>query len=45
MKPKTIILSTIILFSLVIRLIFLDIIPVGINNDELHFVMNAKSIY
>jgi 4-amino-4-deoxy-L-arabinose transferase-like glycosyltransferase len=45
MKPKAIILSCIILLSLVLRLLFLNIIPVGINNDELHFVMNAKSIF
>ncbi|MBU3935554.1 hypothetical protein KJ909_02675 [Patescibacteria group bacterium] len=45
MKPKILTLGIIILFSLTIRLIFLNIIPVGINNDELHFVLNAKSIF
>ncbi len=45
MKPKIIFLSIIILFSAIFRLLFLSKIPSGINNDELHFVMNAKSIY
>jgi len=45
MKPKTLILAIILLLSLVVRLVFLNIIPVGINNDELHFVLNAKSIF
>jgi len=44
MKTK-IHLIIILLFSGTIRLIFLNKIPIGINNDELHFVMNAKSIF
>ena len=45
MKHKLLILSLIVIFSAIIRLVFLNIIPGGINNDELHFVMNAKSIF
>lgn len=33
-----------LLLSLVLRLIFLDRVPTGITNDELHFVLNAKAI-
>lgn len=43
MKTKLIILGIVILFSGLIRLFYLDRIPSGINDDELHFVMNAKS--
>ena len=45
MKPKLLILSAIVLFSGLIRLIFLNSIPSAITNDELHFVLNSKSIY
>lgn len=45
MKPKLLILSIIVVFSGLIRLIFLNSIPSGITNDGLHFVMNSKSIY
>lgn len=45
MKTKSIVLCIVILFSVIIRLVFLDRIPAGINDDELHFVMNAKSIF
>ncbi|MDD2224588.1 MAG: hypothetical protein PHP97_00285 [Candidatus Shapirobacteria bacterium] len=45
MKKRLIILCLIILFSGIIRLVFLERIPSGINDDELHFVLNAKSIF
>jgi len=45
MKKRLIILYLIILFSGIIRFVFLDRIPSGINDDELHFVLNAKSIF
>ena len=45
MKPRFLILSAIILFAAIIRLIFLNVIPNGINDDELHFVLNSKSTY
>ncbi|MDD3998568.1 MAG: hypothetical protein PHR98_00485 [Candidatus Shapirobacteria bacterium] len=45
MKPKLLILSSILILSALLRLICLNKIPAGINNDELHFVMNAKSIF
>jgi len=45
MKKRLIILCLIILFSGIIRLFYLDRIPSGINDDELHFVLNAKSIF
>jgi len=45
MKPKSFIITLIVIFSAILRLIFLNFIPSGINNDELHFVMNAKSIF
>jgi len=45
MKNKLIILCLIVLFSGIIRFFYLDRIPVGINDDELHFVLNAKSIF
>lgn len=45
MKLKLLTISLIVIFSAIIRLIFLSVIPSGINNDELHFVMNAKSIF
>ena len=45
MKKRLIILCLIILFSGIVRLVFLDRIPSGINDDELHFVLNAKSIF
>lgn len=45
MKKRLIILCLIILFSGIIRLFYLDRIPSGINDDELHFVFNAKSIF
>lgn len=32
-------------FSLFIRLIFLNVYPNGLTNDELHFVLNAKAVY
>ncbi|MDD4938277.1 MAG: hypothetical protein PHX34_04675 [Candidatus Shapirobacteria bacterium] len=38
-------LILILVFGLFIRLILLDRIPVGINDDELHFVLNAKSFF
>lgn len=38
-------LVIVLLFGLFIRLLFLDQIPVGINDDELHFVLNAKSFF
>jgi len=44
MKKRLIILCLIILFSGIIRLSYLDRIPSGINDDELHFILNAKSI-
>jgi len=45
MKIKLIILSIVVIFSGIIRFLYLDRIPVGINDDELHFVLNAKSIF
>ena len=45
MKPKIYLLTLILLLSAIVRLIFLNKIPTGINNDELHFVLNAKSIF
>jgi 4-amino-4-deoxy-L-arabinose transferase-like glycosyltransferase len=45
MKKRLIILCLIILFSGIIRLFYSDRIPSGINDDELHFVLNAKSIF
>lgn len=45
MKSKLIILCLIVLFAGLIRFLYLDRIPSGINDDELHFVMNAKSIF
>lgn len=35
----------ILLVGLVLRLIWLDRIPVGINDDELDYILNAKAIY
>jgi 4-amino-4-deoxy-L-arabinose transferase-like glycosyltransferase len=43
-KKEIITLVLILLFSLFIRLIWLSSFPTGITNDELHFVLNAKSI-
>jgi len=45
MKKRLIILCLIILLSGIVRLVFLDRIPSGINDDELHFVLNAKSTF
>jgi len=45
-SKKTIIkLMLILVLALFIRFIFLDKIPVGINDDELHFVLKAKSFF
>ena len=44
MKPRLqliIILTT----ALFLRIFWLNIIPAGITNDELHFVLNAKSVF
>lgn len=35
----------VLLFTLLSHLLFLNIVPSGITNDELHFVLNAKSIF
>lgn len=35
----------ILILSLFLRLFLLDRIPIGINNDELHFVLNAKNFF
>lgn len=35
----------VLILSLFIRLILIDRIPLGINNDELHFVLKAKSFF
>lgn len=44
-KKPIIKLILILIFALFIRFIFLDKIPVGINDDELHFVLKAKSFF
>lgn len=38
-------LFLILLFSLFTKLFFLNQFPTGITNDELHFVLNAKSVF
>lgn len=38
-------LYLILIIALFLRLFLLNIIPSGINNDELHFVLNSKSIF
>ncbi len=38
-------LFAIILVSLLFRLLFLDRIPTGINNDELSFIIHAKAVF
>ena len=35
----------ILLFAALIRLFLLNSFPTGISNDELHFVLNAKSVF
>lgn len=35
----------ILIFAAIIRLVFLNSFPTGISNDELHFVLNAKSVF
>lgn len=36
---------SVLILSLFIRLILIDRIPIGINNDELHFIFKAKSFF
>jgi len=38
-------LILILLFAAAIRLLFLNFIPTGMTNDELHFILNAKSVW
>lgn len=38
-------LFLILFLSLILRLAWLDKFPIGITNDELHFVLNSKAIY
>jgi 4-amino-4-deoxy-L-arabinose transferase-like glycosyltransferase len=38
-------LRLILIFTLFFHLLFLNFIPTGITNDELHFVLNAKSVF
>jgi len=46
MKIKSILsLLIVIILSLVLRLIILDKIPTGISDDELDYIVNAKSIF
>lgn len=47
MNPKKtkIYLALILLLAFFLRVAFLDRVPVGINDDELHFVLNSKSIF
>lgn len=44
LKNNKIIILILILAS-ILRLVLLDRIPTGISNDELHFVLNAKSVF
>lgn len=44
-KKRVILLFLVIFLSAIIRLVYLDRIPAGINDDELHFVLNSKSIF
>ena len=44
-KTSRIIFIIILIVAALTRLAFLDRIPIGINDDELHFVLNSKSIF
>jgi hypothetical protein len=44
-KHKNLYLIAILLVASFFRLIFLDRIPTGITNDEIHFILNAKAVF
>jgi len=43
-RAQNIFFYTIIIIGILFRILFLDRIPSGINDDELHFVINSKAI-
>lgn len=38
-------ITLILVFALLIRIAFLNFIPTGMTNDELHFILNTKAVY